>query len=381
MKISRYIFNLAFVNTIISILVIIGIVWVSQSFRYIKFILEKGGSLFDFLKLSIFSVPSWLYIGVSFGVFFGLLMTYSKFDNERELVVMKSAGLDALQLAKPGFGISLIFSLILLLNQHILLPKSYTYFKNYENKIRFNSPQYIFNEATFFDFDKTKTFFFRKKISNTKIQDIFIQDRSNKNQNIEIFAKEGVLKIKNGELFIIFKKGTKIISDSDGMPTIIDFEVDTISLESLKKTKKINSENVKEKPNRVIEMNELSFFELLNEGKIKKNVAGKYISEAHSRIINSFMPIVFSLIVMSFILLSNFSRSNKIINKIFIYFFVIFSQVSLILIKNLVTGEIKFLYFFYMFPLLIIILCYLSLRFEYLLKIITVKLKLSRTLT
>ena len=71
MKIFKYIFKIALTNTLISILVIIGLVWVSQSFRSIKFILEKGGGFSDFIKLSFLSMPAWLAISISFGVFFG----------------------------------------------------------------------------------------------------------------------------------------------------------------------------------------------------------------------------------------------------------------------------------------------------------------------
>ena len=115
MKIFKYIFNITLTNTFISILVIIGIVWISQSFRYIKFILEKGGSLLDFFKLSLLSMPAGLSISIYFGVFFGLLISYSKLDNERELVVMKSSGLNAYQIAKPGILICIIFSILFML--------------------------------------------------------------------------------------------------------------------------------------------------------------------------------------------------------------------------------------------------------------------------
>ena len=56
----------------------------SQSFRSIKFIFEKGGDISDFLILSFFSFPAWLTISLSFGVFFGILMSYSKLDDEKE---------------------------------------------------------------------------------------------------------------------------------------------------------------------------------------------------------------------------------------------------------------------------------------------------------
>ena len=52
MRIFKYIFKMSMLNTLISFLVIIGLVWVSQSFRSIKFIFEKGGTIIDFFKLN-----------------------------------------------------------------------------------------------------------------------------------------------------------------------------------------------------------------------------------------------------------------------------------------------------------------------------------------
>ena len=158
MRIFKYIFKMSIINTFISFIVIIGLVWVSQSFRSIKFILEKGGSFLDFLKLSLFSMPSWLYISVSFGVFFGVFLTFVKLENDKEMIAMKSSGLNSLQLSFPIIILSLIFSSFLFLNFHFLLPKSYSFYKNYEDNLRYKKPQILFNEGTFFHFDN-KTIF------------------------------------------------------------------------------------------------------------------------------------------------------------------------------------------------------------------------------
>ena len=67
----------------------------------------------------------------------------------------------------------------------------------------------MFNENTFFDFDKNKTIYFRKKINERQIKDIFIQDRSNQNKTIEIFAKN---ELKNDEdnIYRFLKMGQKL---------------------------------------------------------------------------------------------------------------------------------------------------------------------------
>ena len=196
MRIFKYIFKMSILNTLISFLVIIGLVWVSQSFRSIKFIFEKGGTILDFFKLSIFSMPAWLSISVSFGVFFGAFITFTKLQNERELIAMKSSGLNSLQLSYPIFVMSIILSSFLFFNFHVLLPKSYSFYKSYEDNLRYKKPQFLFNENSFFHIDQ-KTFF-AQSIKGNKLSKLFIKDYSSKQKTTDIFAKNA--------LFIFEKK-------------------------------------------------------------------------------------------------------------------------------------------------------------------------------
>ena len=363
MKIFKYIFNLTLTNTFISILVIIGLVWVSQSFRSIKFILEKGGGFIDFIKLSFLSMPAWLAISISFGVFFGILSTFSKLDNERELIVMKSSGLKTSQLALPGIILSLIFSIILFLNLHFLLPISYSSFKNYEDDIRYRSPQNVFNESIFFDINENKTIYFHKKKSEQIIKGLFLQDRTDKDNVIEIFAKEGTFFSKDDEIYIMLKKGTKIISDKKSIPTIIDFDLETIPYRTISSSK----ENKKTK--RVIEFNELNYFELIKKSFLDKKTEGKYLSEAHSRNINAMLPVTFALIVLLFILISDSSRGSNTRQKIIIFSLVIFIQSIVLLTKNAVVNNTSFLPLFYSIPITVIIISLLFLKFETFIKV------------
>ena len=200
MRIFKYIFKMSMLNTLISFLVIIGLVWVSQSFRSIKFIFEKGGSILDFFTLSIFSMPAWLSISVSFGVFFGIFITFMKLENDRELIAMKSSGLNSLQLSHPILAIGIIFSSILFFNFHFLLPKSYSSYKNYEDNLRYKKPQILFNENSFYHIDK-KTFF-AQAINGNEFDKLFIKDYSSKEQTIDIFAKKALFIAKKNDLKI-----------------------------------------------------------------------------------------------------------------------------------------------------------------------------------
>ena len=378
MKITKYIFKITLINTLISTLVIMGFVWLSQSFRSIKFILEKGGNIFDFFKMSLLSLPSWLSISLSFGIFFGIFISYSKLENDKEMIVMKSSGLNGIQIATPGILLSLIVSFILFLNLHFLSPISYTIFKNYQNEVRYRSPEIVFNEKSFVDIDKYTTIYFDKKNEKNKIMNVFLQDRKNILETIEIFAKEGIFYSKENKIYLILKNGTKIISSKNKPPTIIDFEMNTFNLnESDKKDKnfEFGGSNTFEK-SRFVEDKELYFFDLIEKSNSLNDIKNqsKYIAEAHSRNVNALLPLTFSMIVLCFMLLKNHSRKNNIFNRIMIFSLIFFTQTILIICKNLVTKDVFFLPILYLIPFFLIITTFLLLQYETFLKNFNYKL-------
>ena len=357
MRIFKYIFKSSFINTIISTLVIIGLVWVSQSFRSIKFILDKGGTIIDFFKLSIFSMPSWLTISISFGVFFGILITFSKLENEKEIIAMRTSGLDSLQIALPAIIMGIVFSMILFLNLHILLPHSYTFYKNYENNLRHKSPKVMFNEGKFYHIDN-KTFF-AKSLSGTQAKNLFIQDNSVKNQTTEIISKMGTFVVHNNEVKIKLLNGVKLISKNNSEPIIINFIEDTIIF---KKT--IKEKQNKIKVGRVIDLKELTFFELINQINKDNKINKIMLAEAHSRNIFSFTPLLFTLILLSIFLKNKFSKFDSFLKKFFIFCIIFSIQIILFVLKNLVSKYTGFIYYFYGIPAFLIIICIFLIKFE-----------------
>ena len=355
MRIFKYIFKMSILNTLISFLVIIGLVWVSQSFRSIKFIFEKGGTIFDFFKLSIFSMPAWLSISVSFGIFFGVFITFTKLENDKELIAMKASGLNSLQLSYPIFVLGTILSFFLFLNFHFLLPKSYSFYKNYEDNLRYKKPQILFNENAFFHFDKRT--FFAQSILGNELRKLFIKDSSSKQQTVDIFAKKAFFIPEKNNLKIKLIDGVKIISKQKSNPLIINFKEDYISFNKQKTKQPARS-------NRVIDLKEFTYFELINRSKSYPKSRGIYLAEAHSRNVFSLTPMVFSMIFLSFFLRLQHSRYANTFKKCAIISSVFFIQIILFSFKNVVTKIHEFVYIFYLLPIMLIIMSFMLIKYE-----------------
>ena len=83
MILTSYIFRQTSRSVFISTCVFLGVIWLSQSFKSIKLIIEKGADLSDFFFLSAFSLPSWLLIALPLGTFAGCneIIWFKSFEN------------------------------------------------------------------------------------------------------------------------------------------------------------------------------------------------------------------------------------------------------------------------------------------------------------
>ncbi len=351
MILNWYIFRQTFNNVIISIFVLVGIIWLSQSFKNIKLIINKGAGLLEFFILSAYSLPSWLLIAIPFGVFSGCMISYLKLQNDQEILVMRSAGISPIKLSMPALFIAILASTILFILSHFILPKTYKNFKILQNEIRNSSQDFIVKDNIFIDLNNKQTIFIRNINKNNELEEIFIQDKSDPEAVVEFFSKRGYL-IRKDTIILNMQDGTRISTDLKKRSTILNFKSYDIGLQQ--KNKKVSQ--------RVIEYNEYSFFELLKKSQNASKNRGKLLAEAHSRNTVIFMPLVFCLIVMVTILKDNYSKKFLIYKKTLGIGLIVIIQTFVLIIKNSAHSNITFMPLMYIFPILILISCLILLK-------------------
>ena len=95
---------------------------------------------------------------------------------------------------------------------------------------------------------------------------------------------------KENKIFLVLKDGTKIFSPINKVPTIIDFEMNSINIqESDNKSKNFEFGGNTATKSRFVENKELGFFDLIDKSKLHNEFKNhsKYLAEAHSRNVNS----------------------------------------------------------------------------------------------
>ena len=350
MILTSYIFKQTSKSVFTSTSVFLGVIWLSQSFKTIKLIIDKGADLSDFFVLSLFSMPSWVLIALPFGTFAGCMITYLKLENDREIIVMKSAGISPFKVSAPALLVAFMSSLILLIISHFILPKTYKNFKILQSQIRSGDQEFILRDNVFIDINEKQTIFVGKSSADYDLEEIFIQDRTDKLQIIEYFSKKGYIEI--GKIaYLTMIDGTRVSTDKKGRSTILNFDNYNI------KVQKNNKKSVDPRVSRVIEYNEYSFFELIKQAEKKLKNQGKLLAEAHTRNTIIFMPIIFTLIVMLTILKDNYSKFISTYKKTVAIVTVFMFQSLVIILKNIVHDDISFIPLMYLFPIFILFLC------------------------
>src|SRR5574343_642344 len=81
--------------------VLTTLVWITQILKLL-YLLERGVKLIDFLQLIILIVPSIFFMISPFISVLAVIYVYSKLQENRQLIILRIAGLSNFALAKPA---------------------------------------------------------------------------------------------------------------------------------------------------------------------------------------------------------------------------------------------------------------------------------------
>ena len=120
-QIERYLFRTATTASVSGLVVLTGVVWVTQALRQIDLITSKGQTILIFLMMTGLALPSLVAIIAPVALFAGILYTLNKLNGDSELVVMAASGVSPLRLLRPMALLSgLVFAVVAALYIQVL---------------------------------------------------------------------------------------------------------------------------------------------------------------------------------------------------------------------------------------------------------------------
>jgi len=182
--------------TIGMLLVTVGLsilLWLSQSLRFIDMIVNKGLSVAVFLKLTMLLLPGFLMVVLPIAIFAITLFTYNKLITDRELVVMRAAGMSQWQLSAPAF---ILAGTVCILSYGLTMwgaPASVQKFRELQWSIRNDASHLVLKEGEFTEVTDNVVVFVGTREADNVLSGILISDNRNPDRAVTIMAERGAL--------------------------------------------------------------------------------------------------------------------------------------------------------------------------------------------
>ena len=195
---TRYVFRQLFVGMVLVTAGLTCVIWLSQSLRFVELIVNRGVGPGTFIYLTILMLPNFLTVVLPIALFTVVVFVYTKMIMDRELVVMRAAGLNQFSLAKPALFLATLTVLIGYLINIYLLPNSYRLFREMQWDIRYNYSHVLIREGAFTNIGSDITFYVRERTNDGQLLGILLHDQRDTDNPFTIMAERGALAEQNG---------------------------------------------------------------------------------------------------------------------------------------------------------------------------------------
>ena len=176
---DRYVFRQLLVGVILVTAGLTGVLWLSQSLRFVDFIVNRGLDIVTFFHLVMLLLPNFMLVILPIAVFAAVCFTYAKLISDREMIVMGASGVSPFGLAKPALLLAVLVSLITYTLNMTVLPASYRMFRELQWDLRYNYAHVLLEEGAFTDAGVGITVYVRERSPDGQLRGILVHDARN----------------------------------------------------------------------------------------------------------------------------------------------------------------------------------------------------------
>ena len=179
------------------------IVWIVQAVNYLDFVTEDGHAFSVYFTYSVLNIPKVIGRLIPLVFLISLLTTILQFENNNELLVFWTSGLNKIRLVNLAFKISILITLFQLLLSLAVSPSSLNFARSILKSSSITLFSSLVKEKKFNDTVKGLTVFVEKKKPNGEMLNVFLRDDTPSNAKSKtIIAKKGYIITKGVMPFV-----------------------------------------------------------------------------------------------------------------------------------------------------------------------------------
>jgi lipopolysaccharide export system permease protein len=294
-----------------------------------------------------------------FVLFFSLFQITAKYENNNELIIFWTFGINKLQIINFIFKISIILTMIQIVMSSLIIPKTQDLARSFIKNSKVNFVGNFIKPQRFNDTIKNVTLYSEKKDDKGNLYNLYLKKQQGDTFEIS-YAKKGEFKLFNNIPVLVLFDGATINGKKDKITNISfsksDFPINNFesNTATYKKTQEMNSLDLI-KCVRYLNTNLKKVENIIN---CSKNNLSNVYKELYKRFI---IPFYIPLLVLVALLIILSSKENINYNKIKIFtfllglFFIIFSETTIKMISEIIYNNIMISFL----PFLFVIIIYL----------------------
>jgi lipopolysaccharide export system permease protein len=230
-RIDKYILGQLSLALVLVTTALVALIWLTQSLRFIQIIVNRGLSPLVFIKLTLLLVPSFLATILPITCFIVVVFVYSRLSGDRELTVMRAAGMSDIALARPALALAGLVMLLCYALNIDLVPASLTDFRDYQYEIRNQIAAFLLEPGVFTPVSDHVTVYVQSRGPDNSLHDILIEDSRQPDAPATILARSGELMVTTQGPVVLLEDGSRQqVDPKTGRLDVLTFARNQISL-------------------------------------------------------------------------------------------------------------------------------------------------------
>ena len=310
---------------------LVALIWLTQSLRFVELVVNRGLSFRVFLQLTSLLLPNFVAIILPIAGFVVVLFVYQKLASDRELTVMRGAGLSQFALARPALYLGLIAMLIGYALNLYIVPAASSAFREFQFEIRNKVVAFLLQEGVFTPVSDQLTVYVRARDRDGTLRGILVDDARNPASHATILAESGRLVMDGGLPRVLLLNGSREELDHrTGRLNVLSFDENAVELADAEKGG----------AQRFRDVSEMSLDELFNpSAMIPDRDRGKLRVEGHHRLANPLTAMSFTIIALAAVLTGTFRRHGSLMRPALAVLVVVALVASGLAVGNLAARQ------------------------------------------
>jgi lipopolysaccharide export system permease protein len=304
-RIDRYVLRQLVVALVAVTTALVALIWLTQSLRFVELVVNRGLSVVVFIRLTGLLIPNFVALILPITTYVVVQFVYNRLSGDRELTVMRAAGVSPSALARPALMLAGATMLAGFMLNIWVVPASFAAFRQFQLEIRNRVAAFLLEEGVFTPISDDLTVYVRTRDQDGTLRGIMVDDARDKDARATIFAARGQLIADEQQPRVVLMDGSREELDSrTGRLNVLTFAQNTIDLTEAKAA-----------ATREIDPSEMSMRELLHPtaAEAAGHDTTKMLVEANRRLTQPLTGLSFTLIALVTVLSGSFRRHGGLV--------------------------------------------------------------------